>query len=156
MLPERFYSTEDIRRHCEYHTHWFDASSMRFFDSRIGSNVYPTNNPYITLFVSSERFDEKTKRYYSIRSYDSRTHDIDTIGEFQQYDSSRQANREAKRIAATIEPTLDELHDYALAINAEYDSRKRRALHRGEKGFVLYEVNSTNGWIAIPQQEIAE
>lgn len=156
MLPERFYVIGQILSHARGHTHWFDRDTMRFFNSRVGSNTYPTNNPYITLFVSSERFDEKTKRYYSIRSYDSQTHDIDTIGEFQQYDSSRVANREAKRIAQTIEPTLDDLHDYALAINAEYDSRKRRALHRSEKGFVLYEVNPTNGWIAIPQQEIAE
>jgi hypothetical protein len=42
--------------------HWFDADTMRFFNSRVNRKVYDGH-----LFVSSEQFDSDSPRLYSIR-----------------------------------------------------------------------------------------
>ena len=79
--------------------HWFDKSALRFFSSRISSHVYSV--PGGALFVSSEQFkgfrSEDGPRLYSIRSctFDGA---IDTVGEFQQYESSKAAHTEALRL----------------------------------------------------------
>lgn len=105
--PPIFYSIEGIRRDCqrEFNSHWFDADSMRFFNSRVSSNVYATAKPNLWLFVSSERFDWSGRhpRLYSIRVYNSFTGNIDTIGEFQQYESYSAAHYHAARIAPDYE-----------------------------------------------------
>lgn len=145
-LPERFYTTDQIRRHSQGKTHFFDKDSMRFFNSRIGQNAYSTNNPFITLFVTSEKYENRYSgtseaRYYTIRSYDSRTGSVDTVGEFQAYSSSKEANRWAKFLAHSgWEYSLEDQHEYALLINAEYDSRKRRALAQGFGSFLMVEL----------------
>lgn len=133
-----FYTVADIERHAAGHTHWFDRDTKRFFNSRLGFNVYRTANPFFWLFVTSERNSwGNHPRLYSVRSYDSRTREVDTVGEFQGYNSSAGANRAARRIAQTITPNLEDLHDWALAINANYDSSKRRARARGETSFYV-------------------
>lgn len=127
--PETFYNTDQIEIDAQRHgSHWFDVSSKRFFNSRVGYNVYPCANPYLTLFVSSERYtwSGNEPRLYSVRCYDSRTGNINTIGEFQEYRSSSAANNAAKRLAPTMEPSMDDLHEWGLALNENYDSRKRR------------------------------
>lgn len=140
MLPKRFYSTEDIRRHADGKTHFFERDTMRFFNSRIGQNAHVCANPYKTLFVTSERFDQRSRRLYTIRSYDCRTHDIDTIGEFQQYRTARAANKAAMEIAESIEYPSRDQHEYALALNEAYDIAKRRAMWRGENKFYVSDL----------------
>lgn len=169
---QQFYNTDQIENHYHGHGHghghWFDADSKRFFNSRIGQNAYPTTNPFITLFVSSERcswndhFESKwvdahitengdivrdlrdvfvgEKRRYSIRSYDSRTHEIDTVGEFQAYNSGKTANRIAKELALKWEFSLEDMHEFALILNLDFDQTKRRAVARGEKKFYISEL----------------
>ena len=156
MSTEILYTIDDIRRHAirKSNTHWFDRGSMRFFNSRLSSRVHPTGSPYIYLFVSSERCDwnDRTElqlhtrtdeygtvrvydryvkigdpRLYSVRSYDLRSGSVDTVGEFQAYASARAAHNAAAQIAPTITATLEEWHEYALEINAEYDQRLRRS-----------------------------
>lgn len=135
-LPEKFYSTDRIKRHSEGHTHYFDASTMRFFNSRIGSNAYPTTNPFVALFTTSEQFTASTGwtpgRKYSVRSYDSRSYDFSTVGEFQAYTTSASANRAAKQLAGEWEYTLEDQHEYALLINQDYDYEARRASLYGD------------------------
>lgn len=177
-LPDRFYDTASIERDSAGYTHFFDRGAKRFFLSRIGQNAYPTANPFITLFVTSERFDGADRyedryvatgrvnsyglmgiakhtvmigdpRRYTIRSYDWRTRSIGTVGEFQAYDSSRAANREARRLAGDWNVTPEDWHAYALALNEEYDSGKRRAMARGDSGFCMYEIGAVNDWISL-------
>ena len=68
--------------------HWFDAVALRFFRSRFSEAAVQHDGGY--LFVSSERFDHKTPRFYSVRFCDA-DGNIETIGDFQEYKSGRQA-----------------------------------------------------------------
>lgn len=144
-LPQRFYSTDDIVHHSRRKTHFFDQDSKRFFNSRIGQNAYSTNNPFITLFTTSEKYENRYShtsepRYYTIRSYDYRTSDIETIGEFKEYSSSKQANRKAKEMAKNWEYTLEDQHEYALLLNDQFEYEKRKAICRNEGRFYVWEI----------------
>ena len=80
-------------------SHWFEKSALRYFSSRISSHVYSL--PGGALFVSSEQFKgfgtEDGPRLYSVRSCTS-DGSIDTVGEFQQHESSKAAHTEALRL----------------------------------------------------------
>lgn len=161
LVIQQFYNTDQIVRHCAGKTHWFDADSKRFFNSRIGQNAYPTADPFITLFVSSERcswndhFESKwgvveiksnsdlvyekrnvfvgEKRRYSIRSYDSRTHEIDTVGEFQEYNTSKTANNTAKKLALQWEFSIEDQHEFAILFDIDRDQTIRRNAYWKER-----------------------
>jgi len=77
-------------------SHWFDKSALRFFSSRIGDKVHPV--PGGALFVSSEQFDYQSPRLYSVRSC-TFNGEIDTVGEFQQYATNRDAHNAALHLA---------------------------------------------------------
>lgn len=82
-------------------SHWFDADSMRFFRSRVGSGGYVHEDGRI-FFVSSERFVSSTGwspgRKYSVRVM-TPDGNVDTVGEFQQYASRSGADAAARRAA---------------------------------------------------------
>lgn len=86
--------------------HFFDRSTMRFFNSRVCRKVIGN------YFVTSEQFDHKSPRLYTLRRVDDRGH-IDTIGEFQSFATSRAAYREAARLWASecLETARDERLD---------------------------------------------
>lgn len=77
-------------------SHWFDRDALRYFNSRISERVYPV--PGGALFISSEKFrglyEPDGERLYTVRSctYDGK---IDTVGEFQQWRTSKQAHARA-------------------------------------------------------------
>ena len=81
--------------------HWFDPSSMRFFDSRLGRTVYSAGAGAGQFFVSSERFDYTTPRMYTVRRFDPQTSQVDEAPGhvFQEYASRNGANAAAKRAA---------------------------------------------------------
>ena len=69
---------------------FFSDGAMRFFNSRIHRNIYAGR-----FFITSERYDSKTPRLYTIR----RANDdgsIGDVGEFQQYKTAREARRAIK------------------------------------------------------------
>jgi len=76
--------------------HFFDADSMRFFQSRILNTLVVRENR--AYFITSEQFVAssgcKHDRRYTIRVMDLGTGDVDKIGEFQQYATAREAKRE--------------------------------------------------------------
>jgi hypothetical protein len=80
--------------------HFFEPGSMRFFRSRIG-NVHPL--PFGAIFVTSEQF-RGSDGYTDARRYTLRhclpNGEVETLGEFQQFATSAQANRVAKALAA--------------------------------------------------------
>lgn len=94
------WSIEDLQRHYEnkkgVNGHSFTPGAMAFFKSKLQGTVYPT----VTLiyFVSSEKGPDD-KRKYSVRSYDPSTGNIDTVGEFQAYNTAQSANLAAYRLA---------------------------------------------------------
>ncbi|WP_437557330.1 DUF7447 family protein [Acidithiobacillus sulfuriphilus] len=86
--------------------HFFDASTMRFFNSRVCRKVIGS------YFVTSEQFDATTPRRYTLRRVDDRGW-IATIGEFQAFATSRAAYQEAARLwaAECLEIQMDERAD---------------------------------------------
>ena len=72
-------------------THFFDASTMYFFDSKIEVPLF--TNETDCLFVTSERFNKQSPRLYSVRKYVHDTGDISTVGQFQQYKTLKRALR---------------------------------------------------------------
>ena len=83
---KKFNSISDIRTYNRLSgKHFFDASSMRFFNSKVYDKVYKGN-----FFITSERFDSKTARLYTVRiaMNDGR---IETIPKFQAFKTKKQA-----------------------------------------------------------------
>ena len=91
----------DIRRaHAAAGFHFFDQAAMRFFGSRILPTVH--TDGHRVLFVTSERYDDRTPRLYTVREFDPTTARIDTVGDFQGYTTARQAHAAARaELAAT-------------------------------------------------------
>ena len=74
--------------------YFFTNENKRFFSSRI-----QTTPPYCgRVFVTSEKFDWKTPRYYTVRCIRP-CGGIDTIGEFQGFDTRQSAHRFAEKYA---------------------------------------------------------
>lgn len=98
---KRLHTLDQIKRAAKAAgSHWFDEDTLRYFSSRISSHVYSV--PGGALFVSSEQFrgygSPDGPRLYTIRSC-SFEGVIDTIGEFQQYETSRAAHAAALKLA---------------------------------------------------------
>jgi hypothetical protein len=91
-----FYSVDDIKRANRDHGHhFFDRDTLHFFRSRVHDVVYGGR-----YFVTSEQcpFPGDYPRLYSVR----RANDdgsIDSVGEFQQYETRAQAHAAAKHAA---------------------------------------------------------
>lgn len=109
----KYIDTADLRRlNAEQGGHWFEPSTMRFFDSRVGRLAFGDDSGAFAFFVSSERFHgsdgSSLPRGYTVRvmhltdGYGPRTTrgNVETIGDFEQYATRAAANREARRLAA--------------------------------------------------------
>ena len=96
-----FYSIEQIKHaNKERGQHFFSRGTLRFFHSRIGSKVH--RGPGGIYFVTSEQFDERSPRLYTVRRFEPVSAEVDTVGEFQQYACARHAHSEAARLAESI------------------------------------------------------
>ena len=96
----QIYSLNDLKSHYRRVTqgHWFDADTMRFFNSRISSDLFYSPKKGLIYFISSEKYNYDSPRYYSVRSYEPKTGDIETIGEFQAYGTLGSAKTAAKKL----------------------------------------------------------
>lgn len=74
--------------------HFFEPSTMRFFNSRILRGVIGGR-----YFVTSEKFDEGYPRLYTVRECRP-DGDIIAVSEFQQFDTPSKARVFARRLAA--------------------------------------------------------
>jgi hypothetical protein len=80
---------------------WFSPGAMRYFGSRISGKVYPVENG--ALFVTSEQLVSASfslARKYSVH-FCSDEGEIQTVGKFQAYRTLREAQQQAKKLAAT-------------------------------------------------------
>jgi hypothetical protein len=75
--------------------YFFEASTMRFFRSKVASRSIIGGR----YFITSEQFDASSPRLYTIRIAND-DGSIDTVGEFQQYETVEAAKRAAKQLAA--------------------------------------------------------
>ena len=90
------YCTDDIERH--HGGHWFSKGAKNFFNSRWSDQTFYNAEKNFIFFVSSEKYDYKSPRLYTIRSYDPTTDEISTVGDFQQYASLNAAKRAASKL----------------------------------------------------------
>jgi hypothetical protein len=83
---------------------WFSPGNLRFFSSRVSSVVFPV--PTGAYFITSEQFEsvylpskgewtDPEPRLWTLR-FCADSGEIDTCGDFQAYDSLRDAQRAAK------------------------------------------------------------
>lgn len=68
---------------------FFNKDSMKFFSSRLVDEVFPSNKE--VFFVTSEKFDHKSPRLFTVRVLDLGSGSIITVGEFQGYETKTQA-----------------------------------------------------------------
>ena len=84
-----------VRFHSDFGFHFFSRESKRFFNSRV-----QTKPPYNgRVFVTSERFNNRHPRRYSVRYIDCDGHII-TVEGFQAFESHYDAHAFAKAYAA--------------------------------------------------------
>ena len=81
--PSEFYSSNDIIR--AHNGHFFDADTLRFFRSRILSQVFAGESE--VYFVTSEQFrgtGYSSPRAFTVRAYNPETDSIRTVPPFNQ------------------------------------------------------------------------
>lgn len=74
---------------------WFNAGTMRYFNSRVSSTAYLSADKKQSFFVSSEK-GPHGPRMYSVRVQDCETGSINTVGEFQRFATRKRAHIEAE------------------------------------------------------------
>ena len=72
---------------------WFSKDTMKFFNSRITSEVLKGK-----YFITSERFDSQSPRLFTVRIANDNGH-IDTVSEFQAFKSAQGALGFIKKLA---------------------------------------------------------
>jgi hypothetical protein len=75
----------------ERNLHWFDKSSMNFFNTTL-----ETQPNKINIFITSDRMELDMPKQYSLRWFNPETCNVETLGEFQAYDTIAEA-REARK-----------------------------------------------------------
>ena len=97
MRTETNFTPRNLRDAIEYYAenggHFFDRATMRFFRSRVSKYLLPNR-----CFVTSEQYDDKTPRLYTVRRFRADFCEVDTVGEFQQYRTSAQAKKAAEAV----------------------------------------------------------
>ena len=90
----------DIKRANENSSehHFFDAGATRFFRSRYPqTGIVKDNKAY---FVTSEQFNPNSPRLYTVRVCNMATGVVDSVGEFQQYRTSSQAQAAIRKLVS--------------------------------------------------------
>lgn len=85
---------------------FFVPETMRYWNSRISENVYPTGTrKYGTLFVESNTGNADAERRYSIRRayvHSEYGFCIETVGDHQEFATAREAHSAAKKLRDSI------------------------------------------------------
>ena len=120
-----YYSMTDLQY--AHRGHWFSPGAMRFFKSRLGSEVLPVPDGW--LFTSSERFDYNTPRLYTIRKMDQYG-EISEVGEFQQYTSSAAARRAMRKLYDAGKSETTRLREISRKEQEEQRARYQATMQR--------------------------
>lgn len=73
--------------------HFFDRRTMRFWGSRIESELYQNR-----CFITSEKNYDGSKRYYNVRRFSDDFSSIEDVAEFNQITSKKLAQSIAKEV----------------------------------------------------------
>ena len=94
--------------------HFFDPDTLGFFNSVVYDEVI-----YNTLFITSERQPDTTETFYTIRRAIRRGDRIETVGEFQQFNTFDEAKTAATLLNSCSECGIDLWDGEAIFCNAE-------------------------------------
>ena len=101
---ETRYRIADIKRqNAEAGQHFFERSTMRFFDSRIESQPY--HGPGGIYFITSEQFhgsQGSAPRKYTIRQFNPENGHVWTASEFNKLDCIDDAREAARSLAGEV------------------------------------------------------
>ena len=84
-----------IRHNKKVGQHFFDKETMKYWGSRIETELFPNNT-----FVTSEDTYDRNGRLYTVRMYDPNTGRIKTLNSFQEFDNLRDAENFAKNYSS--------------------------------------------------------
>lgn len=101
-MQRDFYSIEDIKTaNRNAGQHYFSPDTLRFFRSRVSDYIFPVPG-HGAYFVTSEQYRSMSgalePRLFTVR-HAAPDGSCDTVGEFQAYETGRQAKREALRLS---------------------------------------------------------
>lgn len=92
------YTLQDFKRFNERQGfNWFKPNTMRFFKSRVSEASFIVVDPDTAYFISSEPSPQGERRF-SIRKANLITGNVDTVGEFMEYETMAQARGALKRL----------------------------------------------------------
>lgn len=104
-----FETIEDVKRaNAACGHHFFDATTLRFFRSRIGRTLYAGR-----FFVTSEQFEDGWPRLYTVREA-MPDGSIETLGKFQGFETREAAVAAVRRLVKAF----DELDREVMAAGA--------------------------------------
>ena len=100
------YSIQDLQRDYQSNTkgHWFDPDTLRFFKSRFSEELFYQPQDNLIYFISSEKGPDD-KRAYSVRSYNVLTRDIETVQDFQGFNTLNSAKNYCKKLISNQQRT---------------------------------------------------
>ena len=109
-------------------SHWFDAETLRFFGSRIHSEVY--QGPGGVFFVSSEKSGSgDAPRAFSVRQWFPASADVDTYGEVCSHSSRSTAHTAARTLAAS--PVQFQFYVATRALDRAITGKDQEIRHEG-------------------------
>ena len=93
------YSVEDLKDHYVRQTggHFFSLETMRFFNSRVSTTLFPSPDEKLIYFITSEQGSHDVQRLYTVRTYRPSDGEIGRLdgSVFQQYDTMQRAKQAA-------------------------------------------------------------
>ena len=91
------YSVDDIVS--KHKGHFFSKDTMRFFKSKLVSDVYVSNSGKVYFVTSEKKSFDTNERAFTVREYDLKLDKISSVGEFLSYETKAKALTEALRLA---------------------------------------------------------
>lgn len=72
--------------------HWFSKPSMNFFNTKIETAAKDNH------FITSEYMENVSNKKYTIRQFKANNNAVDTIGDYQQYATLKEAKQALKNL----------------------------------------------------------
>lgn len=91
------YSVDDIVS--KHKGHFFSKDTMRFFKSKLVSDVYVSNNGKVYFVTSEKKGFNTNERTFTVREYDLKLDSISNVGDFLSYETKSKALTEALKLA---------------------------------------------------------
>lgn len=101
-MHENEISIDEVKRiNAKHGYYYFSQDTMRFFSSKVSTIAYKVGNKAYFITSEQNKLSGNDPRKWTIRAIDLATGRIQTIGEFQEFNSNREAKNQLKEILNT-------------------------------------------------------